>query len=104
MIDAKGCSGPLDDADALLAVSRSAAAVVGAVEMGDARAQYVPHGVTTVLFLAESHILISTWPELGTALVDILICKPEMSPQEAWDHMAEVLCPQMVKTHWVERG
>lgn len=104
LIDAKGCTGLLNDADGLLALSKAAARVVGATEMGEARACYVPHGVTTVLFLAESHILVSTWPELGTALVDILICDPEMSPMEAWEHMAGQLCPEAVEIHHVSRG
>jgi S-adenosylmethionine decarboxylase len=104
LVDAKGCTGPLNDAEALLALSKTAAGAVGATEMGDARACYVPHGVTTVLFLAESHILVSTWPEFGTALVDILICDPEMSPMDVWDQMARLLCPEAVEMHHVSRG
>lgn len=32
------------------------------------------HGVTGVAVLAESHISIHTWPELGYAAVDVFLC------------------------------
>jgi len=34
--------------------------------------QFKPHGATGVVLIAESHISIHTWPELGIATVDVL--------------------------------
>jgi len=93
LIDAHGCDGPLDDAAALLAVMREAAAAVGALEQGSGKARYVPHGVTAILFLAESHILISTWPERRLALVEVLLCNEQMDPGDAWAVLKRALCP-----------
>ena len=61
------------------------AQAVGATEVGRAECRYVPHGVTTVLFLAESHILVSTWPEHKSALVDVLLCNDTMDPEVVAD-------------------
>ena len=93
LLDVPACEGPLDDPDLLLAALRRAAAAVGATEHGESSVRYVPHGVTCVLFLAESHILISTWPEYRLALVDLLLCNDRMDPTQAWAEIAEVLRP-----------
>ncbi|MEI6381444.1 MAG: adenosylmethionine decarboxylase [Cyanobacteriota bacterium ELA615] len=42
--------------------------------------QFSPHGVTATATLAESHIAIHTWPELGYFAADLFFCgkgKPE---------------------------
>lgn len=36
--------------------------------------QFKPHGVTCLVLLAESHLSIHTWPEKGSAAVDIFTC------------------------------
>jgi S-adenosylmethionine decarboxylase len=93
LVDAPECGGPLNDGDLLLAALREAASVVGATEYGRARVLYVPHGVTAIVFLAESHMLISTWPEHGLALVDILLCNESMDPEKAWESLSQTLKP-----------
>lgn len=98
LVDARGCQGPLDDADALLAAMRAAAAAVGAREHAGSTARYVPHGVTAILVLAESHVLVSTWPEHHLALVDVLLCNEAMAPERVWEVLAETLRPQTADT------
>ncbi|MBF0623528.1 MAG: S-adenosylmethionine decarboxylase [Magnetococcales bacterium] len=93
IVDAHGCEGPLNDAATLLARMEAAARAAGAQTVGQAQARYVPHGVTAIVFLAESHILISTWPEYRLALVDILLCNPRMDPEGVWDRLARTLRP-----------
>ena len=65
--------------------------------------RFVPHGVTAVLVLAESHILVSTWPEHRLALVDILLCNEAMDPARAWVAMAHLLEPREVVERAIER-
>ena len=91
LVDALDCSGPLDDAEAILAAMKRAAESVGAEVVGQAEYRYVPHGVTAVLFLAESHILVSTWPEHKTALLDILLCNESMDPNVAAETLLSAL-------------
>ena len=81
LIDAFGCTGPLDDLDCIGAAMEAGAKAVGATAVGKAECRYVPHGVTAVLFLAESHILVSTWPEYKSALIDVLLCNDQMDPE-----------------------
>lgn len=103
LVDAYGCTGPLDDAPRLLDTLRAAAAAVGATEFGHTTARFVPHGVTAVLILAESHLLISTWPEHQLALVDILLCNPQMDPEAAWAVVRDLLQPDDVALRGIER-
>ena len=91
LIDALDCTGPLNDLTAIQDAMLLAAKRVGAVVVGQAECRYVPHGVTAVLFLAESHILVSTWPEHKTALIDVLLCNEAMDPNLAADVLLQAM-------------
>lgn len=60
-------------------------------------------GVTGVLLLAESHISIHTWPEVGFAAVDIFMCGAAL-PQRALDLIEASLQPASRTVRTVERG
>ncbi len=53
--------------------------------------KFEPVGVTAVALLAESHISIHTWPELGYAAVDIFTCGETARPREACEFIVEKL-------------
>ena len=91
LVDAFDCSGPLDDLERIQRAMHAGAEAVGATVVGQAECRYVPHGVTAVLFLAESHILVSTWPEHRTALVDVLLCNASMDTETVADTVLEAL-------------
>ena len=91
LVDAFDCSGPLDDLDQIRRAMHTGAEAVGATVVGQAECRYVPHGVTAVLFLAESHILVSTWPEHRTALIDVLLCNASMDAEAVADTVLEAL-------------
>ena len=93
LVDAPDCQTDLEDASGMLACMRQAAATVGAREQGAAEVRYVPHGLTVVLFLAESHLLVSTWPEHRLALVDVLLCDDQMDPDAVLDVLVGYLRP-----------
>ena len=52
---------------------------------------FEPQGVTAVGLLAESHISIHTWPELGYAACDIFTCGESAEPVQACDVLAASL-------------
>ena len=93
VIDCKQCRGPLEDTKALERMLIEAAERVGATVLSTARCDYVPHGVTLIAFLAESHLLISTWPETDFAVCEIMLCNDSMEPSDAWDVVNDVLQP-----------
>ncbi len=45
--------------------------------------RFAPQGVSGVVVIAESHISIHTWPELGYAAIDIFTCGDHTMPERA---------------------
>lgn len=60
-------------------------------------------GVTGVLLLAESHISIHTWPEIGMAALDIYLCGSK-SVSEAIDSLRASLKPTRTDERVWQRG
>lgn len=66
--------------------------------------QFKPHGATGVVLIAESHISIHTWPELGVATVDVYTCGDPQQCVVAMDYIIEKLKPKRVDKKVFERG
>tara|TARA_R110002012_G_scaffold33039_1_gene97082 strand:- start:20 stop:346 length:327 start_codon:yes stop_codon:yes gene_type:complete len=64
----------LNDENYLKSLLELAADCSGAHVLQTIGRKFQPHGVTAICLLAESHISIHTWPEKGTAAVDIFTC------------------------------
>jgi S-adenosylmethionine decarboxylase len=64
----------LTDAAELKATLRVAADAGGATVVGEEFYAFPNGAVTGVLLLAQSHLSVHTWPELGLANVDLLSC------------------------------
>lgn len=65
--------------------------------------QFTPHGLTGIILLAESHISIHTWPELGEATLDVFTCGKHKSEDIA-NFLAECLVwPGKYKTELIYR-
>ena len=65
--------------------------------------QFDPFGVSGVVFIAESHFSIHTWPEDRYAGLDILTCG-EMCPELAIEELRMLLEAKTVKTKVIARG
>ena len=64
--------------------------------------KFDPQGVTCVAMLAESHISIHTWPEIGMAVCDIFTCGDHTNPQLGVEWMYQELeAKDMVSTEFV---
>ncbi|MDB4987853.1 MAG: S-adenosylmethionine decarboxylase proenzyme [Myxococcaceae bacterium] len=104
LLEYRGCEPALlDDAGALEAALRAAAATIQARVVTAAFHQFSPHGVTGMLLLEESHLSIHTWPEHGYAAVDLYTCG-EADVALAVPVLTEALKAQRVDQLRVERG
>ncbi len=66
--------------------------------------RFSPQGISGVVVIAESHLSIHTWPELGYAAIDVYTCGTHTDPRRACDHLARFFECGRVKTTAVERG
>ncbi len=81
------------------------AAVVANAEVREvAFHRFIPHGVSGVVVISESHLSIHTWPEIGYAAVDIYTCGAHTDPMKALQFLSgEFQCKTMTTTT-IERG
>ena len=61
----------------------SSAKIAGATLINLVTHSFKPQGVTGLALLAESHISIHTWPEIGYAAVDVFTCGDHTMPEKA---------------------
>ena len=65
----------LTDPDALRRICLHAVADSGLHAVGELFHRFpAPGGVTGVVLLAESHLAVHTWPELGAVTLDVYVC------------------------------
>ncbi len=66
--------------------------------------KFSPQGVSGVVVIAESHLSIHTWPELGYAAIDIYTCGETTEPWRACYFMAEKMGAGEMTFSEVKRG
>ena len=66
--------------------------------------QFAPQGVSGVVILAESHLSVHTWPELGYAALDIFACGAQCTPQNAAEHLIEAFSAKKSTVKSFSRG
>ena len=76
--DLHGCAAGLsvmDDPQALRTLCLQAVRSAGLQPVGELFHRFPgPGGVTGAVLLAESHLAVHTWPELGTVTIDAFVC------------------------------
>ena len=88
----KGCSAVLlDDEQYIRDVIYHASVKCQSTLLALNSHKFDPQGVTCVAMLAESHISIHTWPELGMAVCDIFTCGDHTKPREGVKYMKMML-------------
>ncbi len=81
----------LDDHAFIQSALKDAAKRAGATWLGEASHRFEPQGVTALGLLAESHITVHTWPEVGYAAADCFTCGDHTIAEEACRHLARAL-------------
>ena len=94
----------LDDLAYIRQQLLAAADEVGAQVVGESFHQFTPQGVTGILSIAESHISIHTWPELGYAAADIFSCGDQTMPERAADSIVSALRCRDPEITRIKRG
>jgi S-adenosylmethionine decarboxylase len=62
------------------------------------------NGVTAFAIIAESHISVHTWPEMGYAAVDVFTCGEEADPDAAVPVFQRHFEPERLEVTRVDRG
>lgn len=67
-----------------------------------------PGGVTGTLLLAESHLAVHTWPELGNVTLDVYVCNFSADNTARAEQLLQRLCdafqPVQSRIHRLQRG
>jgi len=66
--------------------------------------KFHPQGVTALALIAESHVAIHTWPEVGYAAVDVFTCGDHSSAENACGYLAEALQCERYSVKKLQRG
>ncbi len=81
--DVTNCRVPSPDLTELVDAMRETVTRLGCTILGELPVMYQPHGTTCVLVLAESHLVVSTWPEHQLAHIDLFTCRADTDPEHA---------------------
>jgi S-adenosylmethionine decarboxylase len=83
-LELKGCDKEvLNDVGFLREALLAAAGEARATVLAESFHQFNPQGVSGVVMIAESHLVIHTWPEYGYAAADIFTCGNSVRPEKA---------------------
>lgn len=105
LLELDGCPPALlDDRAVLERALRAAAEQAGATWLGQVAHAFEPQGVTVVGLLAESHIALHTWPELGYAAADVFTCGDPGVARRACELLVAACRPARHLLRELERG
>lgn len=100
----------LCDPEILTDLERVRDAMVAAAEVANAEVRevafhrFIPHGVSGVVVISESHLSIHTWPEIGYAAVDIYTCGAHTDPMKALVYLSKEFKCSTMTTSTIQRG
>lgn len=104
VIEYHGCRGAILDDDAGVAqMLRRAAEAAQATVLAVHVHRFEPQGVAAVAVLAESHLSIHTWPEVGYAAADLYTCG-KCDPQRAHAILTAELAAERSEVMELARG
>jgi len=83
---------------------RSAAAAGGVTLIDVFVHQFSPHGVSGIAVIAESHLAIHTWPELGYVAADLFTCGTGVDMEAIIDVLRDSFEAEQVDVRFLARG
>jgi spermidine synthase len=94
----------LDDEERVREALVAALTRAGASVLHTSAHRFDPRGLTVLAMLSESHASVHTWPEHGSAFVDVFTCGEAADPERASDLLAARLGAALVRRRTVDRG
>jgi S-adenosylmethionine decarboxylase len=94
----------IDDLDRVREALQEAAKAAQSTLLSESAHRFAPQGVTALGLLAESHISVHTWPELGYAAADVFTCGERCLPEKACLVLVERLQAGRYEMRQLERG
>ena len=102
IIELKGATG-LDDKARVERAFHDCVAATGSTLLHIHLHRFQPHGVSGVAVLAESHITVHTWPELGYGAFDVFMCG-KADPWHAVDVLGRAFETSDIEVKEISRG
>jgi len=115
--DLRGCATEqalMVDPEALRALCLAAVAKAGLTAVGELFHRFSPAagetqtGITGVLLLAESHLAVHTWPELGGVTLDVYVCNfgqdNSACAEALMQQLISAFAPQQLSRQALQRG
>lgn len=100
-----GCDAAiLDDLTQLQILLMAAARYARATPVCQEFHRFLPHGISGVVIIAESHLTIHTWPEHGYAAVDFFTCGAHTNPLLAHQLLTTSLRAKDSRYQILQRG
>jgi S-adenosylmethionine decarboxylase proenzyme len=115
--DLRGCDAAqplMTDLDALRSLCIAAVQAAGLGAVAELFHRFTPapgesqSGITGVVLLAESHLAVHTWPELGAVTLDVYVCNLGQDNSAKAEHLMKSLsaafCARESTLHSLQRG
>lgn len=106
-----GCPADLPEmnrADALRRCCLDAVEAAGLTTVGERFHQFDPQGVTGAVILAESHLAVHTWPEIGSVTIDVYVCNfttdNSGKARQLFTELERSLKPERTRVQEIQRG
>jgi S-adenosylmethionine decarboxylase len=94
----------LDDEQLLRGILVTALQEAGATVLDVISKRFDPQGVTVLLLLSESHASLHTYPEIGSAFMDVFTCGHRAEPDYAVRLVAQALRTRPQRMNTIPRG
>jgi len=104
IVDCWGCNSQIASAEAVRAALREAVARANVTLLELSVHEFRPQGVSAVALLAESHLLVHTWPEKSYLALDFFTCGSQAVPEKAIEAICAAFEPKDTKVRQIERG
>jgi S-adenosylmethionine decarboxylase len=104
IVEMWGCERNLNEPEEVRKSLVEAVERAGAIGLSFQVHTFNPHGVSGVAVIAESHISVHTWPEIGYAAVDVFTCGGHAIPEAAVEVFRDLFHPERLEVLEIKRG